>query len=64
MKYKIDYTRNMRRNLTMQCQLYFAPNIAIYSKRNKKKLAKQVFQPRGTHKELRPSNTAPFCRAS
>ena len=47
----------------MQCQLYFAPNIAIYSKRNKKKLAKQVFQPCGTHKELRPYDTARFCFA-
>ena len=47
----------------MQCQLYFAPSIAFYSRRKRNKLEKQVFQPRGTHKELRPSNTAPFCFA-
>ena len=50
-------------HVTIQCQLYFAPNIVFYSRRNRNKLEKQVFQPCGTHKELRPSNTAPFCFA-
>ena len=63
MKYKIDYSRNMRRNVTMQCQLYFTSNIVIFRKHNRNKLEKQVFQPRGTHKELRSFNTARFCRA-
>ena len=55
--------QNIRLHVTIKCQIYFAPNIAFYSRRNRNKLEKQVFQPRGTHKELRPSNTAPFCFA-
>ena len=53
----------VRRNVTMQCQLYFAPDIVIGSKINRNKLEKQVFSlVAPTKVDLKSSNTAPFCK--